>query len=194
MFRSRYLLPLMMAVLTSIMVSSVLAAPKKSSFSVNVSDYLQKDVISYASDQKIDIDTAIHRLALQNLAGNLDAELSKNEENTYAGLWIQLSPEFQIIIQFTRGGRETIRPYVENGPLADIVEIREVRYTLKELKSAQVAAKSRIRGLGVHTNSGTNVFENRFEVFNKFFSRIISRVKPEFGICIVSRYFNKVIH
>lgn len=47
----------------------------------------------------------------------------------------------------------------------DIVEIREVKYTLKELKAAQLAAKSKIRSLGVPTNSGTNVFENRYEVY-----------------------------
>jgi hypothetical protein len=127
MFRFRYLLPLLLAVLTEIITSSVLAAPKKSPFSVNEGDEIPKDVISYASDQKIDIDTAIHRLALQNLAGNLDAALSGNEEDTYAGLWVQHSPQFRIIVQFTREGKETIRPYIENGPLADIVEIREVK-------------------------------------------------------------------
>jgi hypothetical protein len=165
MFRFRFLLPLLMTTLTAIMVSSVLAAPKKSPFSVNKGDEIPKDAISYASDQKIELDTAIYRLALSNLAGNLDAALSGNEEDTYAGLWIQHSPQFRIIVQFTRGGRETIRPYIENGPLADIVEIREVKYTLKELKAAQVEAKSKIRSLGVRTNSGTNVFENRFEVY-----------------------------
>jgi hypothetical protein len=142
-----------------------LAAPKKSSVSVNDGREIPQYILSYASDQNIDVDTAIHRLALQDLAGNLDAELSKNEEDTYAGLWIQHSPEFRIIVQFTREGKETIHPYIENGSLADIVEIREVKYTLKELKAAQIAAKSKIRSLGVHTNFGTNVFENRFEVY-----------------------------
>lgn len=165
MFRFRYLLPLLLAVLTAIITSSVLAAPKKSSVSVNEGDEIPKDVISYASDQKIDIDTAIHRLALQNLAGNLDAALSGNEEDTYAGLWVQHSPQFRIIVQFTREGKETIRPYIENGPLADIVEIREVKYTLKELKAAQVAAKSKSRNLDIPTNSGVNVFENRAELY-----------------------------
>lgn len=86
MFRFRYLFPLLLAVLTAIITSSVLAAPKKSSVSVNGEGEIPQYILSYASDQNIDVDTAIHRLALQDLAGNLDAELSKNEEDTYAGL------------------------------------------------------------------------------------------------------------
>jgi len=88
MFRFRYLFPLLLAVLTAIITSSVLAAPKKSSVSLNDGREIPQYVLSYASDQNIDVNTAIQRLALQDLAGDLDAELSRNEEDIYAGLWV----------------------------------------------------------------------------------------------------------
>jgi hypothetical protein len=165
MFRFRYVFPLLIAVLTAIIASTVMAVSKKSFDSVNDGYEINKDVKEYASDLNIDLDTAIHQLALQELAGNLDAELSRKEADTYAGLWIQHSPQFRIIVQFTQEGKETIRPYIENEALADIVDVRVVQYTLKELEAAQVATQLKIRNLDIPTNSGINVVENRVELY-----------------------------
>ena len=40
-----------------------------------------------------------------------------------AGLWIQHTLRFRVIVQFTHGGEEAIRPYIEARPLADIVKV-----------------------------------------------------------------------
>lgn len=165
MFRYKRVVPLLMAMFSAIIVSTVMAATKKSFFSVNDGYEITKDINAYASDLKIDLDTAIHRLVLQEVAGNLDAALSEKEDDSYAGLWIQHSPQFRVIVQFTQEGEKTIRPYIENESLADIVDIRVVEYTLKELEVAQIATQLKIRDLDIPADSGINVFENSVELY-----------------------------
>ncbi len=80
-------------------------------------------------------------------------------------MWIQHSPKFRIIVQFTQDGKSTIRRYIENGDFVDFVDVREVQYTLKELEAAQVATQLIIRNLDILTNSGINVSENKVELF-----------------------------
>jgi len=126
---------------------------------------LRRDSQEYASHFGVDLDEAVHRLKLQRPAGDLGAELAAKERDTFAGLWIQHTPEFRIIVQFSHDGEETIRAYIENGPLADIVEVRTANVSLAELEAAQAAAGLAIRELGIPVNSGINVFENRVELY-----------------------------
>jgi hypothetical protein len=65
-----------MAMFTAIIASTVMAASKKTLHSDNDGYGITKDAKEYASYFGIDLDTAIHQLALQELAGNLDAELA----------------------------------------------------------------------------------------------------------------------
>jgi hypothetical protein len=102
---------------------------------------------------------------LQDFAGDLDAELSAKEADTFAGLWIQHTPQFQIIVQFTQDGKETIRPYIENGPLADIIDVRIADVTLAELEATQAAALLKVRDFDIPVESGINGFENRVELY-----------------------------
>ena len=55
----------------------------------------------YAKRHGVTIDEARHRLKLQDVAGELDAELSIKEAETFAGLWIEHTPTFRVIVQFT---------------------------------------------------------------------------------------------
>ncbi len=128
-------------------------------------DALLEDAQAYATHYGLDIQEAMRRLKLQELAGVLDAELAVREQETFAGLWIQHAPQFRIIAQFTRNGEETIRPYVENGLLADIIEIRTAKVSLAELQAAQATAMRAIGDLGISMNSGINLPENRVELY-----------------------------
>ena len=66
---------------------------------------------------------------------------------------------------FTRDGEETLRPYVENLPVADFVELRTASATLAELRNAQGDAGSSIGDLGIPFNSSTDVERNRVEIW-----------------------------
>ena len=126
---------------------------------------LEQDARMYAEQFGVDLQEALTRLHLQEPAGKLGAALRANEAETFAGLWIQHEPEYRVIVMFTVAGEETIRPYIEGGPLEDIVEVREAEATLTELEQSQLKAIGVVRGLGFRVGSGINVFENRVELY-----------------------------
>lgn len=126
---------------------------------------LMRDAKFYASDWGIDVDEASERLKLQEPIGELNAALAEQQPDTYAGLWIQHAPEYRVVVQFTEGGEKTIQPYIENGPLARVVEVRTVGATLKELEAAQLATLAAVRELGIPFESAIIVSKNRVELY-----------------------------
>lgn len=168
-FRRAYFLILVFASITLIFADISVAQGEmgtpENDASVYEGDALLLDAQGYADEHGIDLSEAVHRLQLQEPAGELNAELVANESTTFAGAWIQHAPEFRIIVQFTENGEATIQPYIENGPLADIVEIRTADVPLIELEAIQDATWLAIRGLNIPVASGINVFENRVEFY-----------------------------
>ena len=131
--------------------------------SVEVSDALRRDAETMAEDLGISVDEAIRRLKLQDPIGTLGAELERLEADTFAGLWIQHEPEYRIVVAFTRNGEETIQPYVENTPLANLIEVRTAEVTYEELKATQQEAHRLLNELGLSLASGINIKENQVE-------------------------------
>ena len=125
---------------------------------------LHEDARYYATRYGVDFAEAVRRLQLMDSVGQLDAQLTTNEPATFAGLWIQHTPDFRVIAQFTRNGEATVRPYIEHGPLAHIVEVRSANATRSDLKVAQEAAIRIVDGLGIAADFDINVRENRAEV------------------------------
>ncbi|VVB85317.1 Uncharacterised protein [uncultured archaeon] len=129
-------------------------------------DALLYDAQFYASDNHISTEEAIHRLQLQKIVGELDAELSMNETGTFAGLWIEHNPKFKVVVQFTRNGEETIKSYMKQYPdLAGIVEVRNVKESYADLKKAQVEASSSVSTSGIPADSNINISGNTVELY-----------------------------
>lgn len=124
-----------------------------------------RDMKGYADEWGIDLDEAARRLELQDVAGELEADLYKQERDTFAGLWIEHTPEFRIVVQFTRDGEKTIRQYVEATLLADVVEVQTAGVTLAELEAAQIEALQAIRSMDIAVDAGINVQKNRVELY-----------------------------
>ena len=130
-----------------------------------VSPALAQDAQWYADQYRIELEEAITRLTLQEPIGELGAELEAREADTLAGLWIQHEPEYRVVVAFTRDGESTIGKYVQDGLLADIIEVRTADATLRELEQAQARANQIIDGLGFQLSSGINVIRNRVEIY-----------------------------
>ena len=129
-------------------------------------DPLLQDAQEYASDTGVNIDEALSRFQLQDIAGELDAELSTKEVETFAGLWIEHTPEFRVIVQFTQDGEETIKPYLkQHTELANIVEVRTANVSLANLQRAQANASHSVRASGIPADSGINVYNNSVELY-----------------------------
>jgi len=118
-----------------------------------------------AADLGISLEEALRRLQLQDAIGELGARLERQEAETFAGLWIQHEPEYRVVVVFTRDSEDTIRPYVENTPLADLIEVRNGEATYDELVTAQQQAQRQVARLGLPISSGINVFENQVELY-----------------------------
>src|SRR4051812_27091615 len=97
-----------------LVVFALLVASTMTSSAQSFDDALVRDAKQYASMYAVDLNEAIRRLQLQDSAGGLESILTEKKPESFAGLWIQHSPDFRIIVQLTSGGIETIRPYVEN--------------------------------------------------------------------------------
>lgn len=126
----------------------------------DVADPLVQDAQWYANDQNVPLQEAVRRLRLQYSIGDLDAELMAQEPDTYGGLWIQHQPQFGVVVRFTRDGEQKIRPYVEGGPLADLVETRQASATFRQLEADQAKASRLAAFLGVPAESGIDVKTN----------------------------------
>jgi hypothetical protein len=100
---------------------------------------LRMDAEVYAKDQNVSVDEAIRRLELQGEIGKLDGELARNEPDTYAGLWIQHQPTFGVIVNMA-GNSEKATEYTRVISFADLVEVREVAKSLRQLEADQSLA------------------------------------------------------
>jgi hypothetical protein len=130
-----------------------------------VADAVMQDAQGYAEEYGISNDEAVSRLMLQDSIGELNAALTLSERDTFGGLWVEHAPQYRVVTRFTRDGENIIRPYIEKGPLADLVEVRPAKVTLAELEVelAQIAVALRELDFGV--NASISVPENRVEIY-----------------------------
>lgn len=128
-------------------------------------DGLAKDAQVYANNMGISIDEAIHRFKLQDLAGELETDLSANYPETFAGLWLEHKPKFHIVASFTRHGQASAAPYIaSNSALEGMVEVRSAAKSLATLQKEQIQAMTAIRRAGIPADLEINVRENRVEL------------------------------
>lgn len=132
---------------------------------MEVGDALQRDAETMAAEQNISVDEAIHRLKLQVPIDALGAELEQQEADTFAGLWVQHEPEYRVVVAFTHNGEETLQRYVENTPLADLIDVRTAGATLAELKAGQQETHRLLADVELSAASGINLQENRVEIY-----------------------------
>ncbi len=126
---------------------------------------LLMDAKAYGSTMGVDLQEAIHRLQLQNEIGELNRKLIEKEADTFAGLWIQHNPDYRVIVMFTQNGDATIRPYVQNGPLVDLVKVSIARATLTDLENARFQAAQIASKSGVSFTSAVNIQKNQAELY-----------------------------
>ena len=129
-------------------------------------DTVLYDAQIYASNNNVSTEEALRRFQVQDIAGKLDGELSKNETGTFAGLWVEHTPEFKVVVQFTRDSEEIIRPYLKQYlELADIVEVRPANVSLANLQRDQADASSSVGTSGIRVPSEIDVHENSVKLY-----------------------------
>lgn len=128
-----------------------------------IEDPMLEEAKHYAELHGVTVDEALLRLELQDVTGDLDAELTENEADTFAGLWIEHTPEFKVIVLFTQKGNDTIEKYLPE-ELDGITDVRTAEKTLVELQDIQSDASSSLRGLDIAADLYIDIYENCVKV------------------------------
>lgn len=112
------------------------------------------------------VDEAARRLAVQNAGGigRLNERLATERPTTFGGLWVVHRPEYGVVVAFTEAADSTLVHYVAESGLPFPVRAVIVTYSAEELQAAQVLAHAALRRLGVRSESGVYLSENRVEV------------------------------
>lgn len=145
---------------------------------------LLEDAAAYAGRFGVGTDEALRRLQLQQEIGDLDADLAVAERAAFAGLWIEHSPTFRVVVRFTdpeAAGR--LRARLGRGPLADLVETRSAKWSLAELEKRQHEARGLSHRANVSFNSDINVAENQVELYVKNPEKLNAARLPE-GVAV----------
>lgn len=158
-------IPIAILLLAVIPCTSFAQGPQGAGFVPTPDEALMRDASAYASKMGVGLSEAVRRLSFQEDIGRLNAELTEKEESTFGGLWIQHEPAYHVIAQFTRDGEATLRPYVQDGPLAELIEVHQVPATLRELKQARAQAAEIADRLGIPHWSSISVSQNRAKLY-----------------------------
>ena len=104
-------------------------------------------------------------MQLQDIIGELNAKLVKEESDTFARLWIQHKPNYRVIVRFTENGKATIQQYINNSPLTGIIEVRNANANLNYLEEIQSHATQICNVLNISHYSSINIVENQVELY-----------------------------
>ena len=136
-----------------------------------ISPALARDARMYAAQHDVELSEATARLLMQDTVGELE-DLLYEESATFGGLWVQYEPEYRVVVAFTKDGEETIARYVKDETLTDLIQVRTVEATYRELIRASREAGWTMAEMGFRSRSIINVLENRVEVHTPDRSRL----------------------
>ena len=128
-------------------------------------DPASRDAQGYADHLGISLEEAQRRLKLQKLAGNLNAKLTNHEGQTFGGLWIEHTPEFQVVVQLTQDAQETVDRHNNSEDLAEVLDIRTVAVSLADLREAQSQATEAIDSRDIPIESGIHIQSSKVKVY-----------------------------
>ncbi len=129
-----------------------------------ISDALRRDAEQMAEQLGISLEEAIRRASLQDIIGDLNAELEQTEADTFAGLWIEHEPQYRVVVAFTRDGEEILEPHLASRSIPELT-IRQARFTYAELQAMQAQAARELGKLDFEVSTSISVPDNRVEVY-----------------------------
>jgi hypothetical protein len=113
---------------------------------------------SYADTHGVTLDEALLRFSLQDKFRYLMPLLMEKEAETYAGMYLVDSPEFQIVALFTRDGETTLGKYIpdELKNESSVIRVKRVNVSLRDLEKTQIELKAMFDSMGLRTGGYIN--------------------------------------
>lgn len=128
---------------------------------VSREEALLADARSYASAYNVPLEEAVRRLNLQGFIGKLEAIVADAEGSTFAGLSIENTPEYRIIVRSTDPvAAERILALVSISKIEVPVEVLTTAFSLEDLRAAQAKVHRLARRFGVATDTGIDIRAN----------------------------------
>ncbi|WP_394751710.1 S1 family peptidase [Crenothrix sp.] len=123
------------------------------------------DTITYALDRGISYEEGSRRFALRNKIENLEEKLTRDNPDTFAGLWLEHTPEFKIVVQFVGEPKKDISTYLSK-ELTAITEVRQAEVSLADLERVRTEALDAVANEGdIPIESDIDVRKNRVELY-----------------------------
>lgn len=126
------------------------------------------DAEMYAEHMGLSLDEALGRFRIMDGAGILQADMSVHEADTFAGLWIEHSPEFQVVVLFTKSPSQKIEPYLRKEymtpELAAVLDVRRAKISLAELEQVHAELISSLTDLRIRFELELNMIENNIRL------------------------------
>ncbi len=123
------------------------------------------DAAVYALHEGVTVEEAVRRFELMDEAGGLQSAIVENEE-TYAGSWIQHQPEYRLVYAFKGNGVDIMKKYVsENSSLWNALKILNFDYSYEGLKEIRDSLQSALESRGVYSHIEIDMQNNRIQFF-----------------------------
>jgi hypothetical protein len=123
------------------------------------------DTVTYSLNNGISYEEGSRRFALRNKIDNLEERLIHDNPNTFAGLWLEHTPEFKLVVQFVGEPQKDISTYLSK-ELTAITEVRHAEFSLVDLERVRTEALESIISEGeIPIESDIDVKKNRVELY-----------------------------
>ncbi len=110
------------------------------------------EVQAYARKMHVSPQEALRRLQWQDVIDVMDLRLRQAYGDRMAGIYIEHTPTYRVVVQFKGRVPPDVRRYVPQ-PLWDVVVFRPQAFSEKELEDAQSRAVSWLQGLGLEVEA-----------------------------------------
>lgn len=99
---------------------------------------IEQDLAAISEATGVSVEELKEQMAYEDQISELQARLNANEADTFAGLWIERQPAYQIVVAFTENGEQTVSNYLDaDDSLWDVLAIREATYSEAQLQADQ---------------------------------------------------------
>jgi hypothetical protein len=118
------------------------------------------EIAIYSEFYGITLEEAQKRFNITDQFRGVEGLLESKAPDTFAGLWIQHMPNFCMVAAFTVGGEDVVKQCVSEN-LTQYMEIRTVKYSMKDLWRDRNQVESFLNSNGLLFQSAIYVMENK---------------------------------
>jgi len=145
----------------NILTASVTLLAASAIFNLNAATQ-NRDMVSekYADTYRTSTEEATQRIAASRDAGRLQQRIATENPETFAGLYIEHSPEFQIVVLFTKDPERNLARYTQSR----LYSARVAPRSLETIRSAQEEVGEQLSRSEIRFESGIDIRRSEVEL------------------------------